>query len=197
MVKQQRAASLIELIVTMGLLSIALLLFYSLTMSWMRKTQETELALDLQTEALKALTWINSEFSESNEQGVDDRLDVGELGISFVSPRDLNGIIRLDASGQLMWQKYVCFYLGNIDGNQALLMKQVAVTSPSSELPSPLPVATMIANSATPRVIARNVTLFQGDADKLVPWDITIETRAKYGSQEFGVRLQTSVFFRN
>lgn len=193
--------TLVELIIAMALLSLAMLLFHSLTQTWARKAHKTEVALDLQSEALKALRWFNGEFAETTEDAVLDQTDTADPGITFVSPRDVNGQVRVDSSGRLLWQRYMCLYTDVYEGEPVLMLKVRPIATPTGEVPARLPVLDFKTDASLPaRVVARNVTLFQGEPDPAnptIPWNITIETRAKSGPDELGVRVETSVFFRN
>lgn len=166
--------------------------------TWARKTHKTEVGLDLQAESLKALNWLNSEFAETTEDGVLDETATADPGIVFASPRDLNGRVRLDPSGRLLWQKYVCFYTDTLNGDPVLMMKVRPIASATTDPGSPPSVVDMKSDSTLERrVIARNITSFTGDPDNLSPWEITLEASAKSGRSRLGIRVQTSIFFRN
>lgn len=172
--QRRRGATLIELIVVMFLMSLMMISVGAL----MREGQNFYFgsieSLDLQKDALVAISRVSNELGDTNissvrvypdPQAADRPAAVppdtvfNSTGIVFASPRDATGNFQFDSAGRIVWQTFVCYYVQTINGSPALVRK-VTPIPPLPGLPPP-PRLT----PPDPDLEGRDLAYFQGSGD--------------------------------
>jgi len=114
--------SLVEMIVVLGIMSFVLLGAYEIFREGIQLFKTNQAAADGQINTLKSLGRITSEVSVAKPSLVRIYPAGGPAGIVFATSLTDDGVTRFDPdSGEVYWQKWVCFYFvpdstGNYDG---------------------------------------------------------------------------------
>lgn len=179
-----------------GVLLAALTLLFRTGVDYIRRT---EAMLEMQMDALAAVTRLNNEGVNSNVDAF--AFDPGPpyAGVIFASPLDDTQTPVVDAFGRVEWQKFVVYYLDTLpNGIPALLRKEKPMATPDINLPA-LPTLASIAGdgSLTAGLIARNVVEMQGDDPNTPAFDVSMLVQRDERGKLFGVRIATGLFFRN
>lgn len=194
----RRGVTLTEVIVSIGIFSILMVALNALFHHSIQYIRRTESMVAMQSDALFAITRINSEAINSNRDAF--AFSNGPLkGVVFASPLNASGTPVMDSAGRVQWQRIVVYYLDTLDGVPVMVRKDRPLATPDSEVPTVTDTdLTTIAGdgSLTRKVVARNVidlqTSFVGNSHEI---RLLVESR-EWG-RVFGVEMRTGLFFRN
>ena len=104
--------SLIELIITIAILSIIALGASQIFIEGLRLFRTNQKAAEAQASVLKTLSKISTEVVNADTDLIEIYDDSSVPGIVFASPLDSNGNVHFHPeNGRVFWQKYVCYYL--------------------------------------------------------------------------------------
>lgn len=109
--------TLLEVIIYGLILSILMTAMYLLlrtTFNFMRVTNATA---SLQASAQKAAVKITNELAQAHRGAGNIVVGTNPNGVVFLSPTSSNARINYDASGNIMWQRWVCFYYDAAEGD--------------------------------------------------------------------------------
>jgi hypothetical protein len=201
---RRTGASLIEAIISAGIMGIIMTCVYALMGAGVRYLHATNAAVELQQQSLLAMMGLTHDIGESNPRTV--RLFPPEdPGILMGSPRSDTGETWVDPSGQVRWAKFLAYYLDDVNGVKCLLKKEQYMddpdlhTDPPPLLP-PIPQPWQVVGyyrmlEIPPRVIARNVQklTFQG----VNPVQIGLTVGKKDYGRTFQIRLSVKVSMKN
>jgi len=129
---RRRGATLVEVIVYCALLGLLLTAIYQVLIGCARAYVEYLSVTELERGVMIATTRVTWELAESNSGSI--RIDTNPSGIVFASPQNAQGLFQYDASGNLLWQKYVCYYLDT--ATRKLVRKEEYLTTPETSAPA-------------------------------------------------------------
>lgn len=113
----------------------------------------------MQQSILNAFSKISMEMSKSDDSSV--TLASDNTGAYFLSPINDDGSYEFDSSGNILWQKWVCYYTrDDDDGKKKLIARKEEDIDPPSAHPGACPyadVASFAAANLHERIIAREV----------------------------------------
>ena len=214
---KRRAATLIELMIVMGLMGILIgSLGFIMQASHTYYFGSIE-SLDLQQRSLVGMSRLSSELSETNILAVhryDDPLPTDpdppsgatnppprvNSALIFASPRDTAGNYVADVAGRVQWQTFVCLYLQPIDGRMTLVRKVTPIPSgPKPLIPDPdgegCGLAYFKGSSDPVSVLGSGIIRFQTRVNSDT---VSILTNARVqGRYEFQLETQTTILPRN
>lgn len=110
--------SLVELIVTIGIMSFVIMGAFQVFNEGMQLFRTNQRAVEAQASALKLLTSINLELTNANKALVGDLEFAGSLpGVIFASPIGEDGDMQFhEITGRVYWRKVICFYFVKSEG---------------------------------------------------------------------------------
>ncbi len=213
--------SLIEISIVSGLLLFVSLAMLAVLTGAINYYHATNATLDAQQGVLFGMNRISQELTEAHRDTVlMSQLGDAHQGIIFASPRDENGNYQFDTFGRLLWQKFICYYIGEVgppgDEIPALLRTERYLedlgTGPSIVPPEPQNFALSIEAAESwdiRNVVGRYVSRFEAKEARQVVEDsgvaevfgsrivqVTLEANAVYRTN-FSVEAETSVLLRN
>ncbi len=209
---KQKGTTLVEQLVTCALLTVFLLMVYYTFSTLVKHVKRLEAQTDLQRETLQAIAWFNREAGDATAGGFWDYTNTPDEGIIFISPRDANQQVSFDAVGRLLWSSYVGYYREDRGAPpRGFLIRRQCPIAPDWNLPAPIDIPTLKSMPGTERVIGHDVVRIEGDPDNeggdpldLKPLDLhqpqqlTLFTRlTDDSSRSYGLKISTSIFFRN
>ncbi len=114
--------SLVEIAIVSGLLMVVSLGMLAVVTGAVNYYHATNATLDAQQGVLFGMNRISQELTEAHRDTVlmGEFLTVpGDAGgsrgwIIFASPRDASGNYQFDTFGRLLWQKFICYYIGEV-----------------------------------------------------------------------------------
>lgn len=205
--RRSRGTTLVEMLVYCVLLGVLLTGVYAVLLAGVRNYAIGANATELEQAALKAATRLSRELAEGDAASF--RVDSSPVGIVFASPRDSTdpkGRFAYNSANRMLWQSYVCYYLGTANGAPALIRK-VTPISPTVSSPPTIPSTLTSAWFAAQTGIAPTWTGFNVSGLSVTPASpMTLSvtaTRAPGVSQAVAgvapdsVQLQTRIFMRN
>lgn len=150
----RRGFTLVELLVYTGALGLLLSCVYAVLSMSMACFQVSQAAADLQSSAQTSVLKISTDLSESNVGTV----TAGSNYILFCSPRSAIDQFEQDTSGNLKWQKWVCYW---VDTSGRLWRSEQLINAPPAAPPAATsaPDLNTIKRSSRTRVIASGVDL--------------------------------------
>lgn len=150
-ISTHKGLTLPEVLISTGILGIVLLGVYSLlifSLKWNQKMKDT---VSVYHQVTRATTRIKSDLNTGSSASFIYEVD----GMAFASARPPAGPYQLDGSGQLLYYKYVLYYLDN----GTLYRNEVALPSPTVA-PAATPDLTTLRGQMTGQgqTMAENVT---------------------------------------
>jgi prepilin-type N-terminal cleavage/methylation domain-containing protein len=117
-VTRRRGFTLIELTIYSALLSMLLLAIYGVFVASMRYFRVSQTASDLQSSAQKCVLKVVADLSESTLSSMKITASGGTEppGIIFLSARNGDDRFTTSANGDILWQKWVCYYYDKASG---------------------------------------------------------------------------------
>lgn len=191
---RRRGLTLPELLVACALASLVLTGLALLFVQSVRYHRALEVSLDLQQSNLAAMALLSRDLSEGNPASL--RTEPG--GLVMASPRDLTGNLQVDAQGRLMWRKYICYYLGPVNGVNCLVRKEQALPVPLDTapiLPDSLTVLSFQTSPAPFSVLARNLELLEVTGTN--PVSIRLVSSVSVADEFFRLESRTDVVPKN
>lgn len=169
----------------MGIFSLVLLGVYSLltfALRWQNKMQDS---VEVYQRAFK----VSSRLGYDLGTGSQSSFIYDAYGLAFASARPDTGTFQIDPSGQLMWQRYVFYY---VDSNGDMYRNEEAF-APTTSPPTPDLTTLKAAMTSPGQLVAKNVSGLQivpgsgvsirltvsGD-DPLKPNTMTMENRVTF-----------------
>lgn len=125
--------TLIELSIYASLLGVFLLAIYGVFVASMRYFSLSQLTNDIQLSAQRSVRRMVDELSDSTLLGLKLFNTSSANGVLFLSARNQSGRFVTDASGTIVWQKWICYYSDTAQGT--IVRKELAIT-PSTTPPS-------------------------------------------------------------
>lgn len=189
----------------MILLAMATFLVLSSAVNYYLATNAT---LDAQQGVLLGTSRMSQELTESHRDTVLFSLpSEPQQGLIFASPRDANGNHQFDSFGRLLWQKFVCFYIGKVGepGKEipALLRQEVYLvdlgTEPSTAAPRPQNFGLTIeglAQGSPGRVVGRYVSNFEARDAEQVLAEQGLQA-GTFGARVLQLKLRATTTYRN
>lgn len=127
----KRGLTLPELLVACGLASLVLAGLTVLFVQAIRYHRSLQTSLELQENNLSAIAILSRDISETSLASV----GAEPTGVVLASPRGLDDLLQVDAQGRLLWRKWVCFYVEDVNGVPCLVRKEEALASPQDTAP--------------------------------------------------------------
>lgn len=151
-------------------------------------------ATEVQQQTIQAIRWIKQEMEEGSYKSLQGLTDP-TTAVVFGSPRDLDGKIQFDGDNML-WQKFVCYYVSEIQGQLVLLRGELLFDDAAKAAP-PVPASLTISSFTEPgakqRVMARHIeSLTVGVTDSA-----ELEIKANLDDGAFTLKLKTRVEMGN
>lgn len=154
-VSTPRGFTLSELTVYMALLGVLLTGTYAAFALSLRYFTVARTATDLQSQAQQTVLHLVSELADSSGFSITYVNGSTSAGIQFLSPRDRLGNFQQDTSGNILWQKWICYRWDRTSGN--LVRMTYYLDTPVAVVTStPYTVTTF--PSTTAKIVGRNLT---------------------------------------
>jgi hypothetical protein len=163
--------TLVEISIYSSLLMMLMLAIYGTFAAAVKYFTVAQAQTDLQTAAQTAILHLVADVSESTSADV--KVDTNPPGIIFVSPRDANGRFGSDNSGNILWQRWVCYYF---DASAGTIVRSTLGISPTTSPPTNTYSTKYFQQLGSGRVIARNVTAFSIAGSKILDIAASFET---------------------
>lgn len=163
--------TLIELSIYASLLMMLMLAIYGTFAASIKYFTVAQAQTDLQNAAQTSIMHIITDISESTS--ADLSTDTVPAGVIFVSARSNDGGFQSDSNGNILWQKWVCYYF---DATSGTIVRQTKSFTPSTTPPPSTLHTTDFKNLAGGRVVARNVTAFNITGTTVVTVAATFQT---------------------
>ena len=178
----EQGSTLVELLVYIGALGLLLSCVYAVLSMSMSCFRVSQAAADLQGAAQASILRISSDLSESNVATI----STGVNWIRFCSPRGASNQFAQDTSGNLKWQKWVCYWA---DTSGTLWRSESLIATPPSSPPAATsaPALATIKASARKRFIAGGV-----DLDHSTPLWFSVANGTVSMAVNFAVTNQTT-----
>lgn len=183
--------SLVELLVSIGLLAFVSTAAYKFFHEGYRYLRTQEAATEGQREALAILSILTSGLQSTSANLI---LSDPE-GVVYASPRSEAGVIAFDPTdGGLLWQRWICLYY---DGT-TLEQREQDLTIPVSNPGAP-PAPSAFGGARMRRVLSRQVTRFEvEDVSTGEPrWAIRITVGSMDLTAPHGMELESEISPRN
>lgn len=196
---RKSGVTLPELLLSSALIGFVLISIYALLTAGVRYYKNSLTWIELQQDSLLSLVQLTKELGESNRQTV--RIYPDPAGLVFASPRASDGVYEIDPSGLPLWQKFVCYYVTDVNGVPSLIRKELTLVAAGYAGPQVVPPVTFnstawFRDAKLPRkVVARNI-------DRLTvtgasPVAIELGVAKEEMGKSFEVEVQVKVFLRN
>lgn len=202
-INRRRGASLLELLISVGLMGIVMTCIYALMVAGVRYLNATNTSLEMQQQSLLGMIWLSHDLGESNHRTIATFPVPG--GILMGSPRDDANNSWIDVSGAVRWPKFICYYLADVQGVQCMLRKEQYMDDPDLHTdPPPLlpPIPQPWQDYAyyrdleiSPRVITRYVQSLSCTGNNPVQINLTVG-KEEWG-RKYSMSLQVKVTMRN
>jgi hypothetical protein len=184
----RRAATLVETIVYFGLFALLMTGVYAVVVASVRNYMVGANSCELQSAAMNALEKLAWEITETNSGSL--RLDTDPPGLVFASPRNIDdGKIQVDASGNLLWQTLVCYYIAEDNGTK-MLRRRYEKIDPAVSVPPFIPATKntayfAAANDLKTHRVADNIILIGLSGNNTLKITLTAFKSALYFDDEF------------
>ena len=154
-VSKPRGFTLAELTVYMALLGVLLSGTYATFALSMRYFTVARSATDLQSQAQQSVVHLVSELTDTTGASILYENQTTLAGIRFLSSRDRLGNFQQDTSGNILWQKWICYRWTRSTGNLTRMTSYLS--TPTIVLPTcPYTPTTFPSTSST--IVGRNMT---------------------------------------
>jgi hypothetical protein len=184
----------VEIMVAMAIFAIVMTSVAQIIRHTVRFYNTHVRAIEVQQQAIQAARWITQEMEEGSYQSVSS-VFTPSPHVIFGSPRNLDGKLEV-VDGRMLWQKFVCYYVGTIKGDQVLKRGELLFQK-AAQAPPPIPTSITLSSfekpGATERIIARHIesiSVTLSDSAK-------IEIKANLDNGAFTLKLQTRVEMGN
>lgn len=201
---RRKGATLIEAIISAGIMGIIMTCVYALMGAGVRYLHSTNAAVELQQQSMLAMVMLTHDIGESNPRTI-SVFPASDPGILMGSPRADTGETWVDVSGLVRWAKFYAYYLETVNGVQCLMRKDQYLDDPDLHTdpppllpPIPQPFQTVDYYrmlEIEPKVVARHVQAisFQGKNPILI--NLTVG-KEDYG-RTFRISLSVKVSMKN
>lgn len=164
--------TLVETLVAMALLGMVLTATYATLVLAMRYQQKHDDAMAVYQEALKSM----NRMEQALALGSPDSIVVEPEGFVFISAGRPEGPFEIDSStGQVLWQKAVCFYV-----EEGVLRMKEQTLAPTATLPATPTLQSMIDDEDLPStLLADGVTELTVVADASAELTLRVEGKAE------------------
>ena len=186
--------TLVEVLVAAGIMLLVLLCTCHMLVSSLSFYAVERTATELQQGALGPLARLSRELAEADPYAV--RVDTSPAGIVFASPRDSQGRFTFDASTNLMWQRYICYYVTTVNGSQALVRKEMALSAPRNT-PPPLVYSTSSFQSLNAPLVAVGWNVVAFSVSGFNPVQVSLTTNQSALGRLDQLQFVTRVCLRN
>lgn len=197
--RSRKAATLLELLIVIGIVSIILVSVATLVRVSVDYYFYSSGQIEVQRRSLLSLSLLTQELTYTNFETIVTEDAGPNPGIIFASAVNAQGGFSRDSSGRLEWTKLVCYYVETLNEKPALMRKEdpIAVVT---EPPDPQALGRNVAyfrNLPTAgRFMARGVTNLQAEplTDAI---QITITAEVKEGRNWLEMDIDTRIVPRN
>lgn len=187
-----------------ALVGLIMTTIYTILIYGVQYYQSQAATLDVQQNALIALSALSTELVESNGGSLYTDQDPPIVGIVFGSPRDDTGKVNYDNT-KLKWYKFVCYYLDVVNDVPCLMRTQKPLSAMPFNPPLnnnfPPPISTdwdaeYFRNdpSLPKRIVARHITGLETTQSFPLPLTLEASTKWRY---EFKIQIKTKVTLKN
>lgn len=174
MMKQsvRRAFTLVEVLVSASILGVFLTVVYGVLTIFLSYSRVSAAQADLQGNAEMLVGNVMADIADSAAGSA----VTGANGVVFLSPRDSSGKLQRDVSGNLLYQRWICYKL--VPSTKILSRSYVAISPVTTVPANPYTPATFPV-SAVSSVVARNVASisFSGTAPVTVTATLSTSVR--------------------
>lgn len=192
-----RAATLIELLIVIGVISIILVSVGTLIRVSVDYYFYSTDQIEVQRRSLLSLSLLTQELAFSNIATVKEEAGANP-GLMFASAATTSGGFSRDSAGRLIWSRWVCYYVDTIDGDPTLIRKEFPVPSGSVVVPdvSGLVVEDFRTLADPGRIMARGVTNVR--AEKLTDAvRVIVTAEVKEGRNWLEMDVDTTIVPKN
>ncbi|MDQ7822337.1 MAG: hypothetical protein RDV48_06040 [Candidatus Eremiobacteraeota bacterium] len=134
--KKSTGTTLVELMVYMTLFSCVLSCVYWVLITSMRYYNVADASVDLQSQAMRGMATLTQDLSETTSMSVYDLDASTPKGIIFASPRNSQKKYTYNAYNELLWKRWVCYYIGSNKGVSYLYRKEVINDAGTATIPA-------------------------------------------------------------
>ncbi len=193
--KSTLAMTLMEIIITMGIISIVMVSIGTLLISGYKSYDRVHRKLNLQQQGLYALNTLSDDLLTTRKDGV--RFNSDNRSLLIASPV-LQGQTRFSSSGQPVWSNWICYF---IDDRDRLMRatRPIAPDDRSSTLPSLNTfgnnfVTSFPAPGQEPTVATLDVQdIFVNEEENIIHIEITIGDDLTEDPSGFQISLETGI----
>lgn len=193
----RRAATLLELIIVTGLLSIVMVSVGTLIRVSVDYYFYSNDQIEVQRRSLLSLSLLTQELSFSNINTVKE--DAGpNPGLIFASAAGPTGGFSRDVSGRLIWNRWISYYVDTVNDRPTLMRKETPIVDGSTHIPdvSPLTVEIFREEPDAGRIMAAGVTNVR--AEKLTDAvRVTVTAEVKEGRNWLEMDVDTTIVPKN
>lgn len=189
-VKLRSGASLVEVIIASTIMSLLLTMSCTVIIAISRYFRRTLIASELHQSAITGLTSLSRELEAAHYPASQTYSD----GIVFARP-------TLDATTlppTLRWDRLVCYYVGTVQGNRALVRTEEPLVPSSLTAPAALPAGKDTAyfkTAALPhKLVCPDLDLFT--VSNTDPAQVTLRLRRDFDKQ-YSVKVSIALPYRN
>lgn len=151
-------------------------------------------ATELQQGAMVPLSRLSRELAESDPYAV--RSDTSPPGIVFASPRDDSGSFAFDTDSNLLWQRYICYYVAVVNGTQVLVRKERKLDAPRNT-PPPMVYSTAWFGALNAPFVAAGWSVTAFSRSGFNPVQLTLTTNQSALGRQDQMQFVTRVLLRN
>jgi type II secretory pathway pseudopilin PulG len=196
----ERGFSIIETLVACAILSFLLTGLYLLLVGGMRYYQQAQSYRTAQQDALVAMRALCEDMQDSRASCVMRDNAAADPYVIFVSaqrPYPNNaGPIQHDPSGQVSWQKWVCYYLDKTAPGAGELHRTEQSFAPTTSPPAIPAFATFPMGGAVNKVIARGLADMDIEIAGAVV-DVSLQSRQMYSDRATEINLRSKLYLQN
>lgn len=196
--------TLVEMMIVFSLSGIVLYATHVLLFTGVRYYNESMDSLDVQREALLAITKLAQDLSGSNFEKI--RTDTVPVdGIVYPTIRDINGQFITDDGGAVMWQGMAAYHVDDVGGSDFLVKKYLPLPGGMSSSPPgaydyspPFDLNYFVTNISAGGPVARNVIAFVPNLEvDTVQLTLTVSLTSNTTRDTNSIALQSKAFPRN
>ena len=125
--------TLIELMISMALAALLMTSVYAVLKAAVRYYLNSNKAVDVQQSALLATSAVSTELMETNMGAILEDITADRF-VTFGSPRDVRGEVPATTDGQMLWQKYICYW-AEAEGEISALFRKEEPFTPTPDVP--------------------------------------------------------------
>ncbi len=198
---KRRGATLIEMLLVMGIASVIMVSVGYLIRSGVDYYFYSTTQLDVQRNSLLSLNILTQELTGSTYESVFTDNNPPNPGFVFAISAKADGTPQRGPSGNLEWTKMVAYYIDEIDGTSMLMRKETPLTAPfSSNPPDPvvlgLDIPFFMGLSDPGRIMARHISKVE-TVEKTDALQITMTSEIDQGRNWLEMDVSTTIVPRN